>query len=90
MTSPPRLATSLTSELDTVMVALVGHEEHGVDVRCEPPIHDRELELVLEVRERAQAAHEDRRVVAAAEVDDEPVELLELQALAGLRHGVVE
>ena len=46
-----------------VVVALVGHEEHGVDAGREPAVHVRELELVLEVGEGAQAAddHASRR-----------------------------
>src|SRR6185503_13430071 len=41
-----------------VVIALVGHEEHGVDAGGEAPVHVRELELVFEVGERAQAAHD--------------------------------
>jgi len=40
------------------VVALVGHEEHGIDGGCEAPVHVRELELVLEVGHRAQTAHD--------------------------------
>src|SRR5690348_8311453 len=57
-----------------VVVALVGHEEHGVDAGREPAVHVRELELVLEVGEGAQAAHDHRRAAAAAEVDEQAVE----------------
>src|SRR4051794_29816772 len=40
-----------------VEVLLAGHEEHGLHTLPEPPVHVRELELVLEVGERAQSAH---------------------------------
>ena len=40
----------------------------------------RELELVLEVGEGAQAADDDARLLADAEIDEQPLEDLELEA----------
>ena len=72
------------------MIALVGHEEHGVDAGCEAPVHVRELELVLEVGEGAQAADDDGRAVARAELDEQAVELGELEACAVMRKRVLD
>src|SRR5437773_9570754 len=53
---------------------LGGHEEDGLERRVEAPVHERHLELVLEVRQRAQAAKDERRAPLAGVVDQEPAE----------------
>ena len=60
------------------MISLVGHEEHGIHTGSEPAVHVRELELVLEVGEGAQPAHDHARAVRATELDEQAVELFEL------------
>ena len=69
------------------MISLVGHEEHRIYSGSEPPVHVRELELVLEVGQGAQTAHDDGRVAAAAKLDQQALELRELEpiGIAGQR-----
>src|SRR3546814_17308806 len=43
------------------LLAFRGHEEDGLDAGVEAGVHRRHLELVLEVRHRAQAAHQQDR-----------------------------
>ena len=56
------------------MVPLVGHQEDAVDAGREAPVHVGELELVLEVGEGAQAAHDHGGALLPAEVDQEAPE----------------
>src|SRR2546421_7157473 len=57
-----------------VRVLLVRHEEHRLDGRPELPVHQRHLELVLEVRDGADTAHDAVGALARDQVDQEPVE----------------
>src|SRR3989442_2820050 len=57
-----------------VRVLLVRHEEHRLDGRPQLAVHERHLELVLEVRHGADAAHDAVGALAGDEVDEEPVE----------------
>src|SRR5436190_15065526 len=41
------------------LVAIRGHQEHGLDVRVEPGVHAGHLELVFEIADRPQAADDD-------------------------------
>jgi len=49
-------------------------------------VHVRHLQLVLEVRDRAQAAQDDSGVLALAVVDEEPVEGVDLHAAGVFAH----
>src|SRR4051812_43457788 len=73
-----------------VVIALVRHEEHGVDAGREPAVHVRELELVLEVGEGAQAADDHRGGVLLAEVDEQALEHGEPQAIRVGRERVAD
>src|SRR5262245_12852259 len=57
-----------------VRVPLVGHHEHRLHRLAELPVHQRHLELVLEVRDGTQPAHDAIRLLALDEVDSEAVE----------------
>src|SRR2546427_13270328 len=57
-----------------VRVLLVRHEEHRLDGRPQLAVHERHLELVLEVRHGADATHDAVGALAGDEVDEEPVE----------------
>src|SRR5262249_46211047 len=70
-----------------VVISLVGHEEHGVDAGRQSPVHVGELELVLEVGERAQAAHDHGRAAAPAELDEQALEHRELETARVLGEG---
>ena len=72
----------MTSELDDVVVRSSVMKNMVSTAGREPAIHVRELEFVLEVREGAQTADQRAGAVLDAEVDDQAVELLELEALA--------
>src|SRR5437764_12093358 len=65
-----------------VRVLLVRHEEHRLDGRPELPVHERHLELVLEVRDGADAAHDAVGALAGDQVDEEPVERDDAQVRA--------
>ena len=58
-TSPPNLAISRTMVAETNVNCSDGREEQRFDIRVQVPVHARHLELVLEVRHRAQAAQDD-------------------------------
>ena len=60
-----------------VDVVLLGHHEDGLDPRVEPPVHQRHLELVLEVRDGAQAAHHGAGAHPVHEVDQQAGEALD-------------
>ena len=71
--SPPNVAMSLMAEdRITEYFWSVGQEDR-LDARVEGPVHQGQLELVVEVREGAHAAHDDVHADAVREVDDEPV-----------------
>src|SRR6185436_5080825 len=55
-------------------VALVRHHEHRLHGAAQLAVHERHLELVLEVRHRANAAHDAVGALTVDEVDEEPVE----------------
>ena len=55
------------------MCCSAGREEHGFDGVGEMAVHRRELELVLEVGNRTQAAHDGFETMLAGEIDREPV-----------------
>src|SRR3972149_6550690 len=57
-----------------VRVLLVRHEEDRLDGVLELAVHQRHLELVLEVRDRADAPHDAVGALAGHEVDEEAVE----------------
>ena len=81
---PGDLAAELRDLLDQrradVEILLARHEEDGVDALAEPAIHVRELELVLEVGERAQAAHDDVGAALLHVVDEQALERVDLDA----------
>src|SRR5688500_6915193 len=56
-----------------VRVALVRHQEDGLDVRPQLAVHQRHLELVLEVGYRANPAHDAVRALARDQVDQQTV-----------------
>src|SRR5260221_3311239 len=62
-------------------VLLGGREEHGLEVGIEAAIHAGKLELVLEVRHRAQAAQHHARAVLADEIDQQAAEADHLHVL---------
>src|SRR5919204_1098302 len=51
-----------------------GRDEDGGDLGFQPAVHQRHLELTLEIRHRPQPAHDDARTDLAGEVDGESVE----------------
>ena len=55
---PAELEDLLHQPRREIRVALRGHHEHGLDARVQAAVHERHLELVLEVRDRAQPAHD--------------------------------
>src|SRR5215468_6408636 len=57
-----------------VRVLLVGHQEHRLDGAPQLAIHQRHLELVLEVRHGADAADDAVGALARDEIDQEAVE----------------
>jgi len=76
---PAELRHLLHQRRGHVEVLLARHEEDGVDVDAEPAVHVRQLELVLEVGERAQAADDDRRAAAPAVVGQQALKRVDLQ-----------
>ena len=52
-------------------MALRGHEEHGFDAGLHARVHARHLELVVEVADRAQAAHDHRGTAVLGETHEE-------------------
>ena len=70
-----------------VGVLLGRHHEDGLDLRVQPPIHQRHLELELEVRHGAQAAHDDLRPAPLDVVDQQPVERIDLDVGVIREHG---
>ena len=61
-----------------VGVLLGRHHEDRFDLRVQPPVHQRHLELELEIRHRAQAADDDLRPAALDVVDEQAVEGVDL------------
>src|SRR5882724_8727583 len=57
-----------------IRVPLVRHHEHGLHRVAELAVHQRHLELVLEVGDGAEAAHDAVRALALHQVDQQPVE----------------
>src|SRR5579863_3246667 len=55
-------------------VLRASRQEHGVHRRLEIGVGVGDLELVLEVRRRAKAAHDDASALALTKVDEEPFE----------------
>ena len=54
-------------------VLLVGGKEDRLDPRIEGAVHQGQLELVVEIRKRAHAPHDDVHADAVGEIHDEPV-----------------
>src|SRR5256884_3140743 len=75
-----------------IRVFLVRHEEHRLDGGPQLAVHERHLELVLEVRDGTDAAHDAVRAFARDEVDEEPVEGddAQVRAYAEVRGGLVD
>ena len=71
VTPPAELEDLLHEPRREVRVALGRHHEDGLDARVQAPVHERHLELVLEVGDRAEAAHDDRRAPTLLRVVDE-------------------
>src|SRR6202007_722862 len=67
-------------------VLLRGREENGCKVGIEAAVHPGELELVFEVRHRAQAAQHDARLLLAHEIDKQAVEADHLEVLDAAKH----
>src|SRR5688500_1857295 len=55
-----------------------GHHEERLERWMQVPVHERHLILVLEVAHRSQTTYGDRRIHAACEVNEEPLELADL------------
>src|SRR5262249_11845549 len=68
-----------------VGIALVGHHEHRLHALAQLAVHQRHLELVLEIGHRAEAAHDAVGLLALDQVDDEPVERGDAQAVHSRR-----
>ena len=60
---------------------LARHHEERLDLGRQPAVRERHLELVLEVRVDADAANDDARLFAAAEVDKQAVQHLDSHVL---------
>src|SRR5437879_4001921 len=72
-----------------VRVLLGRHQKHGLDGAPELPVHQRHLELVLEIGHRADPPHDAVGALARHEVDQEPVERDDAE-VAELRGGLVD
>ncbi|MNT05376.1 hypothetical protein D3C72_1399910 [compost metagenome] len=67
-------------------MARIGHQEHGLYVAVEALVHRRHLELVFEVRDRAQAAHDDVGVHFLGEMHQQAAERPHLDVGVEARH----
>src|SRR5712691_9826333 len=56
------------------LVAVGRHQEHSLDARVEPGVHPGHLELVFEIRDRAQPANDDAGADRLGEMHQERVE----------------
>src|SRR5216683_5589340 len=63
------------------LVAVGGHQEHGLDVRVEAGVYAGHLELVFEIGDRAQAAQDDAGTDRLGEMHQQGVERLDLDPL---------
>src|SRR6266849_2361532 len=72
-----------------VRVLLVGHQEHGLHGAAQLADHERHLELVLEVRDGADAAHDAVGALARHQVDGETRERDDAKVLVP-RGGLVD
>src|SRR3972149_1024777 len=70
----PEAGDLLDQPRGDVRVLLVRHEEDRLDGVLELAVHQRHLELVLEVRDRADAPHDAVGALAGHEVDEEAVQ----------------
>jgi hypothetical protein len=52
----------------------LGIRKRGLELRRQPPVHHRHLQLVLEVRQRAEAPQDEGRLPPARVVHEEAVE----------------
>src|SRR5712692_10075782 len=82
------LAAQLRDLLDEArgdeLVLVVGHEEHRLDMGIEAVVHAGHLELVFEIGDGAQAAHDHRGADLHGKMHEEVVEGAHLDALARL------
>ena len=56
------------------LVRLAGHQEHRLDIRRHAVVHAGHLEFIVEIRHRAQPAHDHRCAHLAGEIDQQRVE----------------
>src|SRR5688572_29146908 len=63
-----------------VGVILRGHHEDRLDARFEPPVHEGHLQLVLVVRDGADAAHDGVRLLLDRVLDEQPLKEIDAQA----------
>ena len=77
LTSPPNRATSRTRLELRYVRSRAGTRNTVSRVGMQPPVHQRHLELVLEVAHRAEAAHHHRRPDSLGELGQQPFERLE-------------
>ena len=79
-----------------VGVLLGRHQKHRFQIVIQPPVHQRHLELVLEVRDGTQAADQRLRAFAPRVVDEQSIEGVHLDVvpvaehLADHRHALVD
>ena len=85
--SPPSRPISLTKREEMNWWRLRGHQEHGLHLGVQARIHARHLELVLEVRHGAQAAHDHAGADGLGEMHQQGVEGARLHLAAGLVPG---
>ena len=74
VTSPPSEAISRTVRPGKEGVLLAGDQRHDLDIRGQAVVGQRHAELVLEVGEDPQAAHDHLGLHLAAEVDGQPAD----------------
>src|SRR5499426_3639571 len=72
-----------------VRVLLVWHQEHGLHGAAQLPVHQRHLELVLEIGDGADAPHDAVGALARDQVDQQSVEGHDAK-VAEVRGGVVD
>jgi hypothetical protein len=84
--SPPSTAISRTIVADRNRYLSERREEQRLDARRELAVHAGELELVLEVRDRPQAAQDHLAGILLHELRQQPAEARHLHVLVRLQH----
>src|SRR5260221_2673947 len=74
------LADLLDEARGDELVAVARHQEDGLDLGVEPRVHPSHLELVLEIRYRAQPANDHRGTNRHGEMHQQIVEGIDLDA----------